>query len=366
MTVFDQVFSLTSLVSDRLLAHPIRHEASCADRRTPDFALWSYAGQAIFSMKHLVLIDGHHLMYRAYYAIPRGMQTASGEPTNAVFGVASMLITILKTEEPDSLLFCFDEGEETFRHQENATYKDGRAETPDDFFVQIPRIIEMIERLGLAHVADKKYEADDFLCTYAQAAVKEGMRATVVTGDRDLFQIASDKIRIAIPHKAYQQAEYLGPNEILAKYGVRPDQIPCYKGLTGDASDNLPGVMGIGPKTAASLLQTYGTLEGIYEHIEEVKGSARQKLEHDREQAFFCKHMATLVCVEPLPVPLEQLALQNLSIDSVLGLFRDLEFSMLSRRLDTLRKSPYGLLHFQQEEAQVAVTKKGEGQLSLF
>ena len=138
-------------------------------------------------MKHLVIIDGHHLMYRAFYAIPRTLKTSSGEQTNAVFGVASMLLTLLKIEEPDALLFCFDAGEETFRHQENATYKDGRAETPDDFYVQIPRIIEMIDSFGLRHVSHPTYEADDFLGTYATLAERECHRVTIVTGDRDAF-----------------------------------------------------------------------------------------------------------------------------------------------------------------------------------
>ncbi|MBM3303365.1 MAG: DNA polymerase I, partial [Deltaproteobacteria bacterium] len=218
--------------------------------------------------KHLVLIDGHHLMYRAYWAIPRGMQTKAGEQSNAVFGVISMLLSILSKEQPGSLLFCFDEGEETFRHQQSDTYKEGRAETPDDFYTQIPRILQAIDAFGIRRVSDAQYEADDFLCAYARAAAKDpDARVTIVTGDRDALQIATDRIRIAIPHKGYQAAEYLGPGEILAKYGVRPDQVPAYKGLTGDSSDNLPGVKGIGPKNAAQLLQQFDSLQGVYEHL---------------------------------------------------------------------------------------------------
>ncbi|MDB4978679.1 MAG: polymerase [Candidatus Peribacteria bacterium] len=315
--------------------------------------------------QHLVLIDGHHLMYRAFFAIPRTMQTSGGELTNAVFGVASMLLTIIKMEQPDSLAFCFDAGEATFRHQENATYKDGRATTPDEFYTQIPRILELIDAFGFRHVADAQYEADDFLGAYACQAAEDGMRATIVSGDRDLFQMASEHIRIAIPHKAYQQAEYLGPQEILAKYGVRPDQIASYKGLTGDSSDNLPGVTGIGPKTASGLLQQYGTLQGIYDHIEDVKPTVREKLLRDKEQAFFCERMATLVCDLPLPLPLEELALQTIPVDAAHALFEELEFTMLSRRLDSLCKTPYGLAHFQVSDTE---KKKVEAasQLSLF
>ncbi len=320
---------------------------------------------SLFSMKHLVLIDGHHLMYRAYYAIPRTLQTSKGEQTNAIYGVASMILAILKAEEPDGLLFCFDAGEETFRHQENATYKDGRAETPDDFYVQIPRIIQMIQAFGFESVSDLKYEADDFLCAYAVMAEKAGWRVTIVTGDRDAFQLATKNIRIAIPHKGYQQAEYLGPAEIEAKYGIRPDQVPSYKGLVGDTSDNLPGVLGIGPKGAAALLQQYETLKGIYDHLEEIKPTIRAKLEKDREQAFFCEHMATLVSDMPLPHSLEQITFHNLPTDPVVTFFRDVEFAALIKRFDALVKSPYGSGRWQQTPV-VDVAVKEKSQMSLF
>lgn len=318
---------------------------------------------------HLLLIDGHHLMYRAYYAIPRTLKTAAGEQTNVLYGVASMLLSMLRAERPDSLLFCFDAGEETFRHQENATYKEGRAETPDEFFVQIPRVIQMIDAFGLAHLSEPRYEADDFLCAYAKLADREGMRVTIVTGDRDAFQLANDNVRIAIPHKAYQQPEYLGPSEILAKYGVRPDQIVSYKGLTGDASDNLPGVKGIGPKTAASLLQQYGTLEGIYEHLSEIKPTVRGKLERDREQAFFCERMAQLICDMPLPLSLDSLTLRDMPVAEAIAFLREVEFLTLAKRFQSLLDSDYGRAHFRMAEltpSAVPTARKTEEQLSLF
>jgi DNA polymerase I len=318
--------------------------------------------------KHLVLIDGHHLMYRAFYAIPVGLKTKNGELTNAVYGVASMLISILKTEEPDYLLFCFDAGEDTFRHQENATYKDGRAETPDEFYAQIPRILEMIDTLGIKHVAEAKYEADDFLCAYAKAGEEAGMRVTIVTGDRDALQLATENVRVAIPHKAYQAVEYLGPAEILAKYGVTPAQVPSYKGLTGDASDNLPGVKGIGPKGAAQLIQSYGSIAGIYEHLDEIKETTKAKLIADRDQAFFCERMAQLVCDMPLPVALQETELKDMPVDPVLSFFKEMEFHTLSKRFHSMAGSPYGTQHFQPVTQVVEVAKKvdAENQLSLF
>jgi DNA polymerase I len=319
-------------------------------------------------MDHLVLIDGHHLMYRAYWAIPRTLKTKAGEQSNAVFGVTSMLLSILAKEKPTHLLFCFDEGEDTFRHQEAKEYKEGRAETPDDFYVQIPRIIEGIEAFGIKHISDKRYEADDFLCVYGREGKKAGAQVTIVTGDRDAFQIADEGIRIAIPHKGYQAAEYLGPSEIFAKYGIRPDQVPAYKGLCGDASDNLPGVTGIGPKTAAELIQAHGTLTGIYEHLSEIRPGVRAKLERDRESAFFCERMATLLCDIDLPAPMATLALSTLPVDSVIEYLRMMEFTLLERRFRTMLGTDYGKQIFVPSSLADAggASVKKEGQMTMF
>ncbi|MFH0770672.1 MAG: 5'-3' exonuclease H3TH domain-containing protein [Candidatus Peregrinibacteria bacterium] len=324
-------------------------------------------------MEHLVIIDGHHLMHRAFWAIPRTLMTSSGEQTNTTFGVASMLLSLFQKEEPSALVVCFDAGDQTFRHQEHVHYKEGRAETPDEFYAQIPRVIELFDTFGLRHVSDLKYEADDFLCTYAREGERAGMRVTIVTGDRDAFQLANEHIRIAIPHKGYQQTEYLGPREIEAKYGIRPDQVASYKGLCGDASDNLKGVTGIGPKTAAALLQQYGSLHGVYHHLADIKESVRAKLERDREQAFFCERMAELVCDIPLSIPLADFAVHSLPSESIEQFFRKLEFTLLIRRLHALIQSPYGSTHFAafalpiaSESHQDAEKNDGEWQLPLF
>jgi DNA polymerase I len=307
-------------------------------------------------------------MYRAYWAIPRTLKTTSGEQTNAVFGVATMFLTMLRTEEPDAVVFAFDAGSETFRHQEHTEYKEGRAETPDDFYVQIPRIRQLIDTMHIPSVEDPKYEADDFLCAYATAAEKAGYRVTIVTGDRDAFQLATKNIRIAIPHKGYQAPEYLGPDEIYAKYGIRPDQVASYKGLCGDPSDNLPGVHGIGPKGAATLLQAYDTLENIYAHLDDIKPTVRAKLEKDRESAFFCERMAQLICDIPLPIPLEELTLSGIPMGEVTTLLQELQFQSLAARLRSFVAQPYGQRIFTGGEAlsTPAVTKAEPPQLSLF
>jgi DNA polymerase-1 len=306
-------------------------------------------------------------MYRAYWAIPRTLKTRSGVQTNAVFGVASMLLNILSREEPDELLFCFDAGEETFRHQENETYKEGRAETPDDFYEQIPRILDLIETFGISHVSDTQYEADDFLCTYAKAGEEADMNVTIVTGDHDCFQLANKKTRVAIPHKGYQQVEYLDDEGVEAKYGIRPDQVASYKGLCGDSSDNLPGVLGIGPKSAAALLQQHDSLKGVYEHLDDIKPSWREKLERDREQAFFCERMAELVCDIPLPLKLEDIVMEDLPYQAVLEFFGAMEFTALIKRLQALADSSYGQKMFAPDEivSPQPVGADGGGQMSL-
>lgn len=308
-------------------------------------------------------------MYRAYWAIPRTLTTRAGEQVNAVFGMASMLLHILRIEQPDKLVVCFDAGDETFRHQENETYKDGRAETPDDFYVQIPRILQLVEAFGLPHTSHRGFEADDLLCTYAAQGEAAGMRVTVITGDRDALQLATDKIRVAIPHSGYLKTEYLGPAEIEAKYGVRPDQVVAYKGLMGDSSDNLPGVRGIGPKTASELLQSYDTLEGVYAHLEDIRPSVRTKLETDREQAFFCERMAQLICDVPLTVPLEDTGIEGLPADPLVSLFQELEFSLLTRRLREFLSTPYGQKAFFSVSGMFAgeeTGQKSDDQLALF
>ncbi len=285
-------------------------------------------------------------MYRAYYAIPRGMKTNDGLQTNAIFGVASMLMQILKTEQPDSLLFCFDAEEKTFRHVEYEAYKAGRAETPDDFFTQIPHIFRMIDTFGFKRAELGGFEADDLLCAYAKEGVKNGNRVTIITGDRDAFQLVDENVRVAIPAKGYQMPEYLSAEKIKEKYGVTPDQIASYKGLVGDSSDNLKGVNGIGPVAAASLLQKYGTLKNLYDHIDEVKPAWREKLINDKEAAFFCERMAQLVCDFALPISFEELAIKDMDAAPALTLFREFEFNLLTKRLQAFLTTEYAAAHF--------------------
>lgn len=263
---------------------------------------------------------------------------------NTAFGIATMLLMMLKIEKPDQVLFCFDADEDTFRHEEYEEYKEGRAETPDDFYSQVPRALQVLDAFAIPSVSGSKFEADDYACTYAKEAAKQGSRVTMVTGDRDLLQIVDGSIRVAIPHKGYQAAEYMTPDTVTTKYGVTPAQIASYKGLVGDSSDNLPGVHGIGPKAASALLQKFGTLANIYANIDQVKPSWKEKLIADKDKALFSERMATLRCDAPLHVPFSGL---GVSIDRarVLSVFRELEFTLPRKRFEELSITEWGSTH---------------------
>ena len=290
----------------------------------------------------LVLIDGHALAYRAYYALPPTLSTSKGELINAVFGFTSMLLNVLRDEKPDYIAVAFDVGK-TFRHEKYKEYKAHRIEMPDELRTQMARIQEIVRALGIPIIEAEGYEADDVLGTLAQKAEKEGVEILIVTGDTDTFQLIDEHTRVLTSRRSFSDTIVYDQEGIEERYGLQPHQLIDYKALVGDTSDNIPGVRGIGKKTATKLLQQYGSVEEIYAHLDEVKSSRfRNALEQGRESAFLSKFLATIVTDVPAELDLEACRTSEFDQDKVKELFGELEFRTLLNRLPSETQAEKG------------------------
>ncbi len=281
----------------------------------------------------LVLIDGHALVYRAYFALPSDMATSRGELTNAVFGFASMLINVLRDEKPAYMAVAFDVGR-TFRHEEYKEYKANRAHMPDDLTIQLDRIEQLLQAFDIPAYRVEGYEADDVLAALANQATDKGVEVLIVTGDTDTFQLIGPHIRVMTPRRSFGDTIIYDEEGIRERYGLEPEQLIDYKALVGDTSDNVPGVRGVGDKTATRLLQQYGSLEAIYEHLAEVSSTRfRNALAEGRDQAFMSKHLVTITEDVPIALDLERSRVHEVDRERIVELFRELEFRTLLDRL---------------------------------
>lgn len=290
----------------------------------------------------LYLIDGHALAYRTFYALTRGggerWVTRSGEPTAGVYGFASVLLRILDQEKPEYLVVAFDTGR-TFRDDLYAEYKGTRAKMPDELQIQIERIRQLVDAFNIPRLEVEGYEADDVLGSLARSAIKAGLGVKIITGDRDLLQLVTDRVIVSLPGKSLSDSRDYLEQDVVEVFGVRPDQIVDFKALVGDKSDNIPGVAGIGEKTAVELLSKYGTLENIYAHLDEFKGNLRSKLEAGRENAFLSRNLAKIITDLAVPFDLESAKTERFDPEKVEDLFRELEFRSLMSRLTELVES---------------------------
>jgi DNA polymerase I len=284
--------------------------------------------------KKLVLIDSNALIHRAYHALPP-LTTKTGEIVNAVYGYTSVLLNVLAKFKPEYIVAAFDLKEPTFRHKEFKDYKATRVKAPDDLYAQIPRVKELVRAFNIPIVEKEGYEADDLLATFARKTEKlhPDVEVIVVTGDLDTLQLVNDQTKVFALRRGMSDSVLYGEKEIFERYGLKPDQMNDYKGLRGDPSDNLPGVRGVGEKTASDLLQKYETLENIYKNLSEIKEGVRKKLEQDKVQAYFSKRLATLVDNVPVNFDLEKARVGDFSRVKVINLMRELEFFSLLRRL---------------------------------
>jgi DNA polymerase I len=293
-----------------------------------------------------ILIDGHSLAFRSYFAFAKGrdggLRTKSGIPTSVCFGFTKCLLEVIATQQPQAVAVAFDLGSPTFRHQADDTYKAGRAETPEDFIPDLENLQELLRSLNLPILTAPGYEADDVLGTLAQTASAAGYQVKILSGDRDLFQLidADKDITVlnftpeALKRSTNSIAEFKA-EEVKEKLGVFPTQVVDFKALCGDKSDNIPGVKGIGEKTAAQLLNTYNSLEEIYAAIDDIKGATQQKLITGKEDAEKSRYLAKIVCDVPLEVDLADCQLKGFDNNLLIPILEKLEFK---RFLETINE----------------------------
>ncbi|OGO12937.1 MAG: DNA polymerase I [Chloroflexi bacterium RBG_16_47_49] len=287
----------------------------------------------------IYLLDGHALAYRAYFALTRGSSSAftthAGEPTAGVFGFTSILLRLLEQDHPDYMAVTFDTGK-TFRDDLFPEYKGTRAKMPEDLRPQMERIRQIVDSFNIPRLEMEGYEADDVLGSLSRHLASQGFGVKIITGDRDLLQLVDDRILVNLPGKSIADAKDYFPKDVVELFGVKPEQVVDYKALVGDKSDNIPGVAGIGEKTASSLLQTYNTLDGIYSHLSDLSESIRKKLEANKKNAYLSQKLATIVTDLKVQLDLDMARTEHFDPARVEALFRELEFRALMGRLTAL------------------------------
>jgi DNA polymerase-1 len=296
----------------------------------------------------LVLVDGHALAFQAFYALPADMATARGELTNAVFGFTSMLLNVIRDQQPDYVVVAFDTGH-TFRHDEYADYKAHRGRMPQELADQMDRIRQIVETMAIPIVEAEGFEADDVLGTLSRQAEEQGLSSLIVTGDSDLFQLVTPDVHVLLAGRRSGDTRVYDQDGIRQRYELEPKQLIDLKALIGDSSDNIPGVRGVGTKTAAPLLQKFGSIEGVYEHLDKITITrARNALEKGHAAALLSKRLVTIRTDVPVALDTEASRLGDFDLRGVTALFRELGFRSLLQRLPVSTSAP------------------PEGQLSLF
>lgn len=291
-------------------------------------------------MKKMILIDGTALLYRGFFAIPPHLRTSDGTLVNAVFGVASMLINLYLREKPDFLAVTFDHKEKTFRHKEFEHYKATRPPAPDGLHEQLPILKEVFHAFKIPIFEKPGFEADDVLATLTDKALHhKDVHVLIATGDMDVLQLVQERVSVLAPQKGFNETKIYDEAAIKERYDLSPDQMIDYKALRGDTSDNVPGVHGIGEKTAIKLLKEYKTLENVYENLNKILGSVKEKLSKNKEMGFFSKRLVTLVHDVPLDFNLKYCEV-CIDWEKVLGVFEKLEFSSLIKKIKQIFKLP--------------------------
>ena len=289
--------------------------------------------------KKLLLIDGHSVAFRAFYALHsqlERMKNANGLHTNALYGFHNMLENILEKEQPTHALVAFDAGSTTFRHEFFDDYKGGRDSMPGELSEQMPYLKELLNAFGLKSYELPNYEADDIIGTLANEAARQDYEVVVLSGDKDLTQLVTKDIRVDITVKGISNVEEYTMDTVQELMGVRPDQIVDYLGLSGDPSDNIPGVTGVGDKTAIKLLEQYDTMENLYEHIDEMNKSKRKEnLINEKDTAFLSKKLAQINTESPIEISADELDYPGKDIEKLIAFYKEMDFNSHLEKLDT-------------------------------
>lgn len=309
-------------------------------------------------MKTLLLIDGNAIMHRAYHALPP-FKTKEGFQTNAIYGFISILNKAVFDFKPDYLIVCFDKKAPTFRKQMYVGYQAKRPKMSDDLSPQIDLLHKVLEKAKIEHFEIDGYEADDIIGTIATQSAQKNIQAIIVSGDRDMLQLVNHKVLVLAPISGITKMILFDEDKVKQKYGLNPAQFIDYKALVGDASDNYPGVTGIGPKTAAGLLNKYNTFENLYEHISELPVQIQEKLANDAEQAAMAKKLATIVTNAPIKMDLEKAAVGKIDKVGLLEAFKELGFKTLMGRVMENK------VQIQKEEKKIEKKGKISDQLNL-
>ncbi len=282
-----------------------------------------------------VIIDAMSLAYKAYYAfISRPLHSTKGEPTSAVYGFVVQLLKIIEDTQPDYIAVAFDSKEKTFRHDRYENYKSSRAEMPEDMIPQIERIKQIVDAFNIKTYILPKYEADDIIGTAVKKAAKMGLESFAITPDKDFVQIVNDHVKIIKPGKTADNLMIIDRDAVLKNYGFEPEQMIDFLALVGDSSDDIPGVAGIGPKTATPLIQKFGSVENLYENLDEIeRESIKKKLLENKENAFLSKELATIHTDVPLEINLEEAKLRKPDFDKIKEIFNELDFKKLLPRV---------------------------------
>nr|WP_198961487.1 DNA polymerase I [Pseudonocardia sp. MH-G8] len=282
----------------------------------------------------MLLLDGHSLAYRAFFALPaENFRTGTGQTTNAVYGFTSMLINLLRDEQPTHLAVCFDVSRVTFRNERYAEYKANRTTTPDDFRGQVDLIKEVLGALNIPNFGVQGYEADDLIATLATQAEADGFQVLITSGDRDAFQLVSDDVTVLYPKRGVSDLGRIDPGEVMNRYGLTPAQYPDFAALRGDPSDNLPNIPGVGEKTAAKWVREYGSLAELTDRVDEVKGKAGDALRAHLAGVLLNRQLTELIRDVPLDAGPADLEVRPWDRDAVHRLFDELEFRVLRERL---------------------------------